>query len=140
MAARLGPSAPSWPPSVDEAEHARDLPGQPLNPANSPGQSHRVAGAVSCWGAADDFLGKLDAGDAPLLILHGTEDKNSYTTPAAAARLAARCREEGLAYTFYWLEGHGHSAWHATLGGGDIHQLAHEFIMSQGLPTAPRPR
>jgi acetyl esterase/lipase len=62
--------------------------------SGSPGVSSRVAGAIGVAGGGD--VGSIDAGDPPVLLLHGTRDvlvpyRSSVRTCAAYRRAEANC-------------------------------------------------
>jgi acetyl esterase/lipase len=78
--------------------------------SGSPGLSSRVKTVVDFWGmlpqAADSVM---QAGEPPLLIIHGTEDT---TVPyAEAQQLVARATQVGIPHRLVTLTGQGHAAW-----------------------------
>jgi acetyl esterase/lipase len=78
--------------------------------SGSAGFSSDVRAVVDFWGSlpgANDTM--MEAGEAPLIIIHGTED---VTVPyAEAEELVARAQEVGVPYSFHPLQGQGHGAW-----------------------------
>ncbi|MEM1414477.1 MAG: alpha/beta hydrolase [Myxococcota bacterium] len=79
-------------------------------PGSPPGMSN-VRAVIDYWGSlpgpdTDDFI---ESGEAPLMIVHGTEDTTVLFTEAE--ELAARAEDVGLTYEFLPLEGAGHSAY-----------------------------
>jgi acetyl esterase/lipase len=82
--------------------------------SGNPGFSSEVRTVVDFWGmlpeAADSVM---DAGEAPLLIFHGTEDT---TVPyAEGQQLAARATAVGIPHRLVTLTGQGHAAWNNVL-------------------------
>ncbi|MBL8726446.1 MAG: alpha/beta hydrolase fold domain-containing protein [Planctomycetes bacterium] len=76
--------------------------------SGNPGFSSRVAAVVDLWGALLD-PNTIDAGEAPLQIVHGTLDG---TVPyAQALALQARAQAIGLPHEFHPMVGAGHAPW-----------------------------
>ena len=74
-------------------------------------------------------VNRLDANDAPILIIHGTEDK---TVDYEEAELLVKAyKETGVAYEIISLEGEPHSAWDATVDGKTLSELAFDFVVVQ---------
>jgi acetyl esterase/lipase len=95
---------------------------------------------INHWGSAAgvnlleqlDGFSRWDESNAPLSIVHGTVD----TTVAFshAQELRAIYSSTGVPFAYYPLEGIGHGAWSATVGGKTLNELAFDFIVgSQGL-------
>jgi para-nitrobenzyl esterase len=95
---------------------------------------------INHWGSAGgvnlleqlDGVSRWDESDAPLSIVHGTVD----TTVAFsnAQELRSIYSSTGAPFAYYPLEGFGHGAWSATVGGKTLNELAFDFIVgSQGL-------
>lgn len=93
-----------------------------------------VASVVNHWGgtATTDLLqlvdGRIrwDSADAPLSIVHGTEDLTvSYEEAETLADLYA---STGAYFELSTLQGEGHAAWGATLEGQTLTQLGFDFI------------
>jgi acetyl esterase/lipase len=76
--------------------------------SGSTGFSSEVGACIDFWGAlVDDAV--MDFGEAPLLIIHGTEDD---TVPyEQALELQSRAQTVGVPYELHTLEGQGHAAW-----------------------------
>ncbi len=78
--------------------------------SGNPGFSSKVRAVVNFWGmlpgAADSVM---QAGGAPLLIFHGTED--AIIPYAEAQELVARAVQVGIPHRLVTLQGQGHSAW-----------------------------
>ena len=76
--------------------------------SGNPGFSSQLGAVIDFWGGLHD-VSELEAGEAPLIIIHGTLDQ---TVPFAyAQQLADRAQAIGVAYEFHPLVGSGHSAW-----------------------------
>lgn len=71
------------------------------------GWSSRVRAVVNFWGSLPSSY--LEAGEAPLAIIHGTEDRTIPFTDAIALR--DRATAVGLPLLFRPLEGVGHGDW-----------------------------
>ena len=72
------------------------------------GYSSRVSAVVDFWGGMYDFA-DMETGEAPLVIIHGTDDKKvpySY-----AEKLVSRAEAVGVSCELHPLEGTGHAAW-----------------------------
>jgi len=73
------------------------------------GYSSNVSACVDLWGGLYDNVSKIDAGEAPVLIIHGTEDK---AVPfSEALNISKRCEEVGVYCELHALEGKGHAPW-----------------------------
>lgn len=108
---------------------ATDLPGEPVPGANSPNASARVRGIIDFCGGLYGMVDSIDAGDPPILIFHGTEDRTVPFEQAMAIR--ERSEEVGLDHEFYPIEGAGHCPSRPAANGKDLHLLAYEFIMKR---------
>ncbi|HSQ35052.1 MAG TPA: alpha/beta hydrolase [Candidatus Binatia bacterium] len=76
--------------------------------SGNPGFSSAIGAVIDFWGGMSD-VSEMEAGEAPLVIIHGSLDQ---TVPFAYARqLESRAQAVGVAYDFHPLEGAGHSAW-----------------------------
>lgn len=76
--------------------------------SGNPGFSSEVSAVVDFWGALYDET-PMEAGEAPVIIMHGTEDQ---TVPFKEGEdLAARAELVGLPYEFHAMQGAGHAAW-----------------------------
>ena len=74
-----------------------------------------------------DGIDRFDATDAPVSIVHGTED---VTVPFSEAEtIQAAYNETGVAYEWHPLEGRGHGAWGATADGQTPFESACDFII-----------
>jgi endonuclease/exonuclease/phosphatase family metal-dependent hydrolase/dienelactone hydrolase len=78
--------------------------------SGNPGLRDDVQAVVDLWGALR-LTRAIEADEAPLLIIHGTED--TVVPFSAAEALRARAEEIGLPHVFLPLEGEGHSPWRA---------------------------
>lgn len=85
--------------------------------SGTPGVSSRVHGLVVCWGAVTDTM-NIDAGDPPIIAIHGTDDK---TVPylcgpskfgfelCGAVPLTNRAKNLGIYNAMQLFEGAGHT-------------------------------
>ena len=98
-------------------------------------QSSEVATVIDHWGGTSilvilelmDGIDRFDATDAPVSIVHGTED---LTVPFSEAEtIQAAYTETGVAYEWHPLEGRGHGAWGATIDGQTLFESAYDFII-----------
>ena len=76
--------------------------------SGNPGFSSSVRAVVDFWGALTD-LSQMEAGEAPLIVIHGTQD--AVVPYALGEALAARAGETGVPCELHPLPGEGHSAW-----------------------------
>ena len=78
--------------------------------SGNPGPSSEVSAVVDFWGMLPGPWDQvIEAGEAPMIIIHGTADA---TVPyAEAEELEARALEVGLPYELHPLDGQGHAAW-----------------------------
>ncbi len=74
------------------------------------GYSSNVSACIDLWGGLYDNVSKIDAGEAPVCIIHGTEDKG--VPFSEALNISRRCSEVGVYYELHPLEGEGHAPWH----------------------------
>ena len=105
-------------------------------------QSSEVATVIDHWGGTLilsmlELSGggtRFDATDAPISIVHGTEDP---TVPfSEAERIRAEYEQTGVTYEWLPLEGAGHGAWGVTVDGQDLAESAVEFVIeTQSLPV-----
>jgi para-nitrobenzyl esterase len=95
---------------------------------------------INHWGSAGgvnlleqlDGVSQWDESDAPLSIVHGTVD--TIVAFSNAQELRAIYSSTGVPFAYYPLQGIGHGAWSATVGGKTLNELAFDFIVSsQGL-------
>lgn len=101
---------------------------------DSPSSVHTI---VDFWGSGTQIsvlemlygLDRWDASDAPVLIVHGTEDPTVLFTEAEAIRDAYD--QTGVPYAFHPLEGAGHGPWGAEVGGMSLFELAFAFVAEQ---------
>lgn len=103
-------------------------------------QSSMVHTVIDHWGGTGlvDIINltyevnRWDSTDAPISIIHGTDDP---TVPFSEA-IAIRDQYEltGVPYAYYPIEGGGHGIWGVTVDGIGLTELALNFIVdSQGL-------
>ncbi len=97
------------------------------------GTSSGVAGVMDLWGALYTEIEQMEAGEPPLVIIHGTEDK---TVPFRfAVELRDRAEEVGVPYAYYPLEGVGHGS--PDVAGNTA--KAAEFFYEQLWPEVTEP-
>ena len=74
-----------------------------------------------------DGINRFDPTDAPVSIVHGTEDR---TVPfSEAEKIQAAYKGTGVAYEWHPLKGRGHGPWDATLNGQTLFESAYDFII-----------
>jgi acetyl esterase/lipase len=106
-----------------------DLPGRAAPTANSPGASVAVRGIISFCGGLYGLVDSIDAGDPPILLYHGTEDRVVPFAEALAVR--DRCRAVGLPCEFYPIEGKGHCPTRPAANGKTLRELTYAFILKR---------
>ncbi len=74
------------------------------------GYSSNVSACIDLWGGLYDNVSKIDAGEPPVCIIHGTDDKG--VPYSEALNISQRCEEVGVYYELHPLEGEGHAPWH----------------------------
>ena len=83
-----------------------------------------------------DGRSRFDATDAPVSIVHGTEDPTVSFDEAEKLRDAYETT--GVDYVFHPLEGRGHGVWGATIDGMTLPESAFAFVVEQqGLIVRP---
>lgn len=100
-------------------------------------ESSRVQTIVDHWGGVSilnmlESMGgnpRFDATDAPVSIVHGTEDPTVLFSQAETIRDAYI--QTGVPYAFYPLEGKGHGPWGAKVADKSLTKLAFDFIVEQ---------
>ena len=92
---------------------------------------------VNYWGGAgmiqlpEDVYDydRFDSTDAPILIVHGTDDESvDYSN---AEELVDIYTSIGVYNELVLLEGEGHGAWNATVDGKSLIELSFDFITEQ---------
>jgi len=73
------------------------------------GYPPNVSACIDLWGGLYDNVTKIDAGEAPVCIIHGTEDKG--VPYSEALNISKRCKEVGVYCELHPLEGEGHAPW-----------------------------
>ena len=99
--------------------------------------SPKVHTVIDHWGGVTmleileliDGVSRYDASDAPVSIVHGTEDQ--IVPFEEAEKLRAGYEQSGVPYLFYPLEGAGHGPWNATVEEKNLRELAFDFIVKQ---------
>ncbi len=100
-------------------------------------QSSRVATVIDHWGGIAivtvlEAMGgpdRFDPTDAPISIVHGTEDPTVNFHQAEILR--DLYQSTGVPYAFHPLEGQGHGPWGARVDGRTLTRLASDFIVEQ---------
>lgn len=125
---------------VSEPEDYRDeltLEEDPTLVSTNMDVAYDVQAIVNHWGGAGmmQILGEVyghdrfDSTDAPLLIVHGTEDETSdYSN---AEELVDIYTSNGVFHELITLEGKGHGAWNATVDGKILEEISFDFITEQ---------
>ena len=129
LAVTLGASDPND--CTDEISASEDL---TLSTTNLD-QPSDVATVIDHWGgtAILDVLEMMDGvdrfgpSDAPISIVHGTEDPTVPFSEAEAIRAAYD--STGVTYEWHPLEGKGHGPWEATIDGQPLFESAANFII-----------
>lgn len=98
---------------------------------NHPGISARVNAYCHFWGNADLFLTEVDRNDPPVMIVHGTDDDETFTPFASAKRLHSLLELYGIPHEFYEAEGYGHGAWEYRNNMKNLKQLMLAFLDEQ---------
>lgn len=99
------------------------------------GQSSEVATVIDHWGGAlilsvlelGDGADRFDPTDAPVSIVHGTNDPTVPFSEAEAIRDAYE--RTGVTYAWHPLDGVGHGAWNAVIDGQSLVESAADFII-----------
>ena len=116
----------------------------PTLSATNLGELLEVRTVLDFWGAraSVDVLTALDgeerfgAGDAPLMIVHGTADP--IVDYSEATSLNATYEANGNPCTLYSIENGGHGIWGATVNGAPLWSLGFDFMVEQqGLTVEP---
>lgn len=76
--------------------------------SGSAGYRDDVQVVIDLWGALSN-VNTMKVGDAPLMIVHGTNDRTVLFSNATA--LYNRVRQLGIPYEYYPFQGAGHSPW-----------------------------
>ena len=98
-------------------------------------QSSEVATVIDHWGSSlilamlqmSDGDSRFDPTDAPVSIVHGTED--ATVAFAEAERLRAAYDQTGVTYEWHPLDGAGHGPWGAAIDGQTLTESAADFIV-----------
>lgn len=79
----------------------------------APGQtSSGIAAVMDLWGGLYIAVDEMEAGEPPLVIIHGTAD--SVVPFSEAEQLRERAEEVGVPYAWHPIEGAGHAPWDPT--------------------------
>lgn len=90
----------------------------------------RVRAVADFWGTMGSRITWIKRGDAPLFIVHGTEDDT--ITVKAARQIDARARQVGLPHETFIIEGMGHSIpLNFEVGGETLLQHLVDFFYKQ---------
>lgn len=100
-------------------------------------ETTNVRAILDFWGSGstarliNDLYGKqrFGANDAPIIIMHGTEDPTVLFSEAETLR--DHYIDSGVPYEFYPLEGQGHGPWNATVDGKRLEVLCFDFMVKQ---------
>lgn len=113
---------------TDNYDFTVAYPEDPTFELNNPDESAALQACVALWGNGDQYLNDVDAGDPPLLIVHGANDQKKRMKFKAALRLEDKLYETGARYEFYPLEQEGHVHWKAEVEGQKMLDLAYGFL------------
>ncbi|MFY7670678.1 carboxylesterase family protein [Tenacibaculum sp. MEBiC06402] len=97
----------------------------------------KVRAILDFWGSGvtasliNDLYGKqrFGANDAPIIIIHGTND--AIVDFAEAEKLRGNYINSGVNYEFYPLQNQPHSAWNATVNGKRLEELCFDFLVKE---------
>jgi len=112
---------------TDEDLFVVDTVGGAIPASNSPGHPMDVRGIIDFCGGIFTYLDSLDSNDPPILIYHGTEDKQVHFERAEA--IVKKAESVGLEYEFYPIEGAGHCPSAPAKNGKTLNQLSFEFMV-----------
>ncbi len=76
--------------------------------SGNPGYPSNVNCVAELWGGMANY-NKMETGEPPLLIIHGTAD--TVVPYTEAEKLVARAEAVGITYELHTLDGVGHAAW-----------------------------
>ena len=113
---------------TDAGDYLEDTPDLPVPEENNAGESSEVAAYIHLWGSADHVLLQIDPNDPPVMIVHGTEDDEFFTSFASSQRFDAVLSFVDVPHVFYEADGFGHGAWDYTFERQRITQLALNFL------------
>lgn len=102
-------------------------------------ESYEVQSMIYYWGSNvkmdlfDAIYGtnSYDVNDPELFMVHGTEDQNPTTTFEEATELEGIYDSIGIYNELVPLEGAGHGAWGATVGGQGLSDLVFDFLVER---------
>lgn len=97
-------------------------------------QPSKVQAIIDFWGGEDTVelinivyqTDHWDSTDAPISIIHGTEDTSVLYNEAE--KLVERYQATGVPYELHRLEGAGHSAWNFVHQGKTLPELGFDFL------------
>ncbi len=113
---------------TEPERYAADSADYPTPNDNYPDADPKANLVIDFWGSADFFLDAFDAGDPPLLIVHGTNDIGFRTRISSAEAIAKKCENKGIPYEFHKLIGEDGSPWNAQIDGMDLATIALNFV------------
>ncbi len=101
------------------------------------GQPSEIHTIIDFWGSENYVrsleqvyqIQRLDANDAPILIIHGTAD--AIVPFSNAEALQTTYQSTGVNYAFYPLQDQEHEAWDALISGKTLSEMSFEFIVAQ---------
>jgi len=129
LAVMLGASAP------DDFVGELSLDDDPTLASTNLDSSADVSVIIDNWGGPGhlkiletiDGESRFDEADAPILIVHGTDDR---TVPFEEAQdLVSAYQETGAPFAFHPIEGGGHGIWDATVDGRTLSELSFDFMV-----------
>jgi acetyl esterase/lipase len=103
----------------------------------NPDQTYEIKTILDFWGSDNSIEAleliygyqRFDQNIPAIFIAHGTEDTTVPFSNADDLKTIYEINEAN--YVFYPLEGRGHGAWNATIGGKSVSDLSFEFIIDE---------
>jgi dipeptidyl aminopeptidase/acylaminoacyl peptidase len=103
----------------------------------NPDQTYEIKTILDFWGSDNSIEAleliygyqRFDQNTPAIFIAHGTEDTTVPFSNADDLKTIYEINEAN--YVYYPLEGRGHGAWNATVGGKSVSDLSFEFIADE---------
>lgn len=112
----------------DAGDFAADRDDLPVPEINNPDADGKPNAVIGLWGSAEPVIDKFDAGDPPMMIVHGVKDIHLSVPFGLARKIKQTCDEKGIPCRFYPMEGEDHGAWEGKFEGKDLKTLVIEFL------------
>lgn len=97
------------------------------------GDDSEVAIVMDLWGGLYTAVGEMEAGEPPLAILHGTEDR--VVAYSEAEKLRARAEAVGIPHAFHPIAGAGHAPYMPAELMTLVAAFFHEQLWDAPVPT-----